>query len=109
MHEFPQVRFIVWTGAAQVKNATEAEYAKRAKMFFDWVKNEWDESGDNIFIWDFYTLETEGGLYLKNNYAMDPYDSHPNNAFSQKVAPLLCQRIVNVLEGRGDSSSITGK
>jgi len=109
MGEFPKNKFILWTGAALVKNATNEETAKRAKAFFDWVRNEWDEIGDNIYLWDFYELETEGGLYLKKEYAVSPSNSHPNETFSQKVAPLFCQRIVEVIEGRGDSSSITGK
>jgi len=109
MRAFPDTSFIVWTGAAQVKNATGPEMAQRAKIFFDWVKQEWDEKGDNIFIWDFHTLETEGGLYLKDGYAADPHDSHPNHDFSTTVAPFFCHRIVEVIEGKGDSSSITGE
>jgi len=34
--------------------------------------DEWDEAGDNIFIWDFYSYETEGGLYLLDKYAVGP-------------------------------------
>jgi hypothetical protein len=109
MHEFPGTLFIVWTGAALTQNSTNAAAATRTRSFFEWVKNAWDERGDNIYIWDFYELETEGGLYLRDNYAEDPYDSHPNSTFSQMVAPLFCQRIVNVIEGRGDSTSLTGR
>jgi len=109
MRQFAKSRFIVWTGAAQAANCTDPETAKRAKAFFDWVKGKWDEPGDNIFVWDFHELETEGGLYLKDKYAADPYDSHPNETFARKAAPLLCRRIVDVVEGRGDKSSITGQ
>jgi hypothetical protein len=109
MHAFPNNLFIVWTGAALTQNSTNEAAATRARAFFEWVRNEWDDPGDNIYIWDFYELETEGGLYLKDEYAEDPYDSHPNGTFSQMVAPLFCQRIVNVLEGRGDSTSLTGQ
>jgi len=108
MREFPQTKFIVWTGAALVQGATTEAYAQRAKVFFDWVRNEWDETGDNIFIWDFYELETEGGLYMKDEYAVSAADSHPNPTFAQTVAPYFCQRIVDVIEGRGDTGSITG-
>ncbi len=109
MRQFPNKRFIVWTGAAQVKNATNPKSAERAKMFFNWVKEEWDEQGDNIYIWDFHALEAEGGLYLKNNYADNPNNSHPNKLFSNKAATYFAQRIVRVIEGMGDSSSITGE
>ena len=109
MREFPDTKFVVWTGAAQVKNATEPAFAQRAEEFFDWVINDWDETGDNIYIWDFRSLETEGGMYLQNKYAADPYDSHPNEAFAELVAPLFGQRLVSVIEGRGDEASITGQ
>jgi len=104
---FPKVRFLVWTGAALVKGETDAESARRARDFFDWVRKEWDSQGDNIFVWDFHALETEGGLYLKDSYAAG--DSHPNEKFSRKVAPLFCRRIVDVVQGRGDTGSLTGE
>jgi hypothetical protein len=123
MRGFHDTKFIVWTGAAQVgkrslksriKNFLKGRFhdragAERAREFFDWVKNEWDEEGDNIFIWDFYELETEGGLYLKEAYARKPTDSHPNVDFSRRVAPLLCRRIVDVIAGHGDTPNITGE
>lgn len=107
MHEFDNTKFIVWTGAALIQSETSVSYAQRAQEFFEWVKNDWDEKGDNIYVWDFYELETEGGIYLKNSYAAG--DSHPNESFSSKVAPYFGKRLVDVIEGRGDSGSITGK
>ena len=106
--EFPNHRFIVWTGAALVQSATTQENAERAQTFFNWVKNTWDEDGDNIYVWDFRELETEGGLYLLDQYAAAPGDSHPSSAFAQTVAPYFGQRIIDVIEGRGDTGSITG-
>lgn len=107
MRTFPQVKFVVWTGAALVQNETDEESAQRAQAFFDWVRKDWDEKGDNIFLWDFRQLETEGGLYLLPAYAAG--DSHPNEEFSRRVAPLFAQRVVDVIEGRGDSGSLMGE
>ena len=109
MHEFPDTQFIVWTGAALVAGATDEGQAQRAQAFFEWVKGTWDEPGDNIYLWDFWQLETEGGLYLLDEYAAGPTDSHPNGDFAQRVAPLFAQRIVDVIEGRGDAGSLTGE
>lgn len=109
MKSFPNTRFIVWTGAVRIESQLPEEQAKRAKKFFDWVKNTWDEKGDNIYVFDFYELETEGSLYLKPEYANSSSDSHPNASFSQKVAPLFSQRIVDVIQGKGDTGSLTGK
>lgn len=108
MKQFPGKIFILWTGAALTSGATTAENAQRAQTFFNWVKNTWDEPGDNIFIWDFNALETEGDLFLKDAYATSGADSHPNAVFSAAVAPYISQRIVDVIEGRGDTGSITG-
>jgi hypothetical protein len=109
LRELPRTKFLLWTGAAQVKAETNPEQAARARQFFDWVRRSWDEKGDNIFLWDFYQLETGGGLYLKPENAASSSDSHPGRRFAARVAPLLGQRIVDVLEGRGDTGPITGK
>lgn len=109
MHEFPETKFLIWTGAALVEGATDEKQAKRASAFHNWVINEWDEQGDNIFIWDFYDLETEGGLYLAPDNATSPNNSHPSSSFSKKVFPYFCNRIVDVIENNGDSGNISGK
>jgi hypothetical protein len=108
MRSFPDTQFIVWTGAALTEATTSPEKAQRTREFFDWVKAEWDEPGDNIFLWDFYALETEGGHYLKQEYASGPKDAHPTPEFGERVAPLFAKRIVDVIDGKGDSSSLTG-
>lgn len=102
MHEFPNKRFIVWTGSALVESATNAEEAGRARDFANWVKTTWDEPGDNIYIWDFRDLETGGGLYLLPENAASTSDSHPNPTFAATAAPLIGQYIIDVIEGRGD-------
>jgi hypothetical protein len=117
MREFPETKFLLWTGPPVVE-CTSLRYriasfikrrdicreqAERAKDFFDWVRTEWDEPGDNIHLWDYYALSTEGGLYLKREYAESSSDSHPNSVFAERAARELCRRIVDVLEGRGDS------
>ncbi|MBU0671184.1 hypothetical protein KKF29_03435 [Patescibacteria group bacterium] len=107
MLEFPNSTFIVWTGATLVESETDPSYAERMQEFVNWVKTEWDEEGDNIYIWDFYDLETEGNLYLKDSYSQG--DSHPNESFSLMVAPYLANRIRGIIEGDGDNNNLTGK
>jgi len=109
MAEFPDTKFLVWTAAALVESQTNAEEAKRTREFVDWVINEWDTPEDNIYLWDFYNLETEGGHYLKPEYAKSSGDSHPNKSFAQKAAPLFCQRIVDVIETNGQKTGLTGE
>ncbi|MBD3179527.1 MAG: hypothetical protein GF417_07870 [Candidatus Latescibacteria bacterium] len=109
MRSYPETRFLVWTGAALVAGATDPGSARRARSFFEWVRDEWDEKGDNIFIWDFFELETEGGLYLRDEYARSSTNSHPSESFARQVAPLFCNRLIDVIEGTADSTSVTGK
>lgn len=109
MRSFPETKFIVWTGAALTEETTNEEMANRARSFFDWVKEDWDQKDDNIYIWDFYGLQTEGGPYIKEEYSKSPSDPHPNQGFSEKVTPLFCQRIVDVIDGTGDIANITGE
>jgi hypothetical protein len=99
---FPSTRFVVWTGAALLQTETNADSAERARQFFDWVKGTWDEPGDNIYVWDFRALETDGGLYLLPEHSAG--DSHPSAAFATEVAPYFCQRVIDVLEGSGDTA-----
>ena len=107
--EFPETKFIVWTPTALVENDSNKDEAERANEFSEWVKTIWDTKGDNIYLWDFRELQTEGGLFFKNEYSSGSNDSHPNREFSKTVAPYFCKRIVNVIEGNGDNTSLTGK
>ena len=96
--KYPDTKFIIWTGAALVEKSTSPEHAKRAMIFHDWVVNEWDQPGDNIFFFDFRKIETKGGLYLKPEYAVNEYNSHPNELLSGKAAELFVNRIIEVIE-----------
>lgn len=100
MHQFPENKFILWTPAVRVKNDTSEEHAARTRKFYEWIMREWDEEGDNIYLWDFYQYETEGGLYLKDEYASGADDSHPNAEFSGRIAPLFGQFIIDCIEGK---------
>ncbi len=109
LHEFPGTKFILFTGAAQVKSEISESEAKRAKEFFDWVVSAWDLPEDNIFLWDLYRLQTEGGIYLKESYARSAADPHPNGAFAAKAVQLLFNRIVDVVERNGTGTTLTGE
>ena len=63
LKEFPNTKFILWTGAALVEGTA-----------------------------------TDGGLFLKPEYAVGIYDSHPNEVLSIKAAELFVKRIVEVIE-----------
>jgi len=98
MHEFANNKFIVWTPAICIKNQITEDEAKRTFQFYKWMIEEWDEDGDNIFVWDFYKYETEGRLFLADKNAYDLNNSHPAKEFSAKVAPLFGKYIIDVIE-----------
>jgi hypothetical protein len=99
MHEFPDNKFIVWTPAVNVKKLLTEGEALRTREFYNWMINEWDEKGDNIFVWDFYKYETEGGLYFLDKYSDSPDNSHPSDEFSARLASLFGKFIIEVAEG----------
>lgn len=109
LHEFTSTKFILFTGAAQIKAGATEEEASRAKEFFAWVTEEWDVQGDNIYLWDLRSLQTEGDLFFKEEYAVSENDSHPNKEFAGKAATLLFSRIIDVIENGGDKTHLTGE
>lgn len=109
LHEFPNTKFILWTGATLVETQTTEEIALRAKEFFNWVKEDWDLPEDNIYLWDLYGLQTEGGLYFKDKYTVSPEDSHPNKEFSTYAGKLLFKRIIDIIENKGVKTNLAGE
>lgn len=109
MNAFPNTKFIVWTSAALTEASTTQENAQRSREFVNWVKETWDEDGDNIFIFDFWTIETDGDLYLKANYAAGETDSHPNDELSRKASELFVSRIIDIIENGGRNTMQTGE
>jgi len=109
LHEFPEIKFILFTGAVQVKSNISEDEAKRAKKFFEWVIKEWDLPNDNIYIWDLYSLQTEGDLYFRDDYARSSNDSHPNAVFAGKAVKLLFNRIIDVIENNGKNTLLSGE
>lgn len=107
--QYPETKFILFTGAARIKSGVTEDEAKRASQFFSWVTEEWDLPNDNIYIWDLYQLQTEGGLYLKEEFAVSETDSHPNDYFAAKAAPLLFQRIIDIIENNGNRTNNRGE
>lgn len=107
--EFPDTKFIVWTGAALAEKVTNEKQAQLARDFFSWVKNEWDKPDDNIYVWDFHEIETAGGLFLKPEYSSSETDSHPNAKLSTLAADLFCQRVVDVIYNNGEKTNLLGE
>lgn len=109
IHQFPDTKFIIFTGAALVRSLISEEEARRAQIFFNWVKEEWDLPEDNIYLWDLYQLQTQGGLYFKDEFAVSPNDPHPNPLFAEMTVSLLFNRITDIIETNGYKTLLTGE
>ncbi len=109
LHEFSDTKYILFTGAVNVKSNMTEDEALRTREFFRWVIDEWDIPGDNIYLWDLYSLETEGELYFKHDYAASINDSHPNKDFAGRAVKLLFNRIIDIIENDGRNTQISGE
>lgn len=126
MDTYPDNKFIVWTLAPLHRLDTDAESAARARLFVDWVKNEWlTEDGKehpNIYIFDFFGYAAESNSTpengqvncLKYDYERShtENDSHPNLLANETIAPIFSEFIVNTIEDiqniRVTSITVTG-
>lgn len=108
LHEFPDTKFILFVGPALTQGSTSEAEALRTREFFSWVRDEWDQSDDNIYLWDLYEIETDGGLYMQPKYAVSPLDPHPNKILAGQAVQLLFNRILDVIENNGNHTSLTG-
>lgn len=112
LHQYPDTKFVVWTVAASTRPQNKrAKHVKSQNLaFYKWVKNVWDEPGDNIYVFDFRKLETRGKLdFMSNADAAAPKDSHPGDRIAAYVAPYFANRLRHIVEGQGDSTPLTGK
>lgn len=94
LYKFSKIKFMIWTGGIQFKNNISYQQVLNAIKFFEWVNNDWVAFNDNFNILDYYGLATEGGLYLKSEYATKNNDSHPSKAFAQKIASIFLKKIL---------------
>ncbi len=107
LRSFPRTRFIVWTGAALRAADTSPEKADRAKQFFDWVKNTWDEKGDNIYVVGFLR-PGDGRREVPHAVACQRGFAPQREVRSRGRAHLRPPAHRGHL-GRGDSGSLTGE
>lgn len=107
--QYPDNKFVLFTGAAQVKALITEDEATRAKIFFDWVLSEWDQPGDNIYIWDLYNIQTQGELYFKEEKAFSPNNSHLHESSAAQLSILLFNRIIDIITSEGSKTSLSGQ
>ena len=83
---------------------TNPANAARARSFANWLKTDFLTEGGphlNVRVLDFFNLLAEGNPFkpgynmLRFEYCKDGYDSHPNKAANQQVAPIFVDLLIN--------------
>jgi hypothetical protein len=114
MDSHADTQFIVWTLAPLHRLATTTSNAARARVFVDWVRDEWlSEDGrahPNIAIFDFwgYAAEENNGtstgqgpvntLRYEYERSHSDSDSHPNVLANETIGPHFAEFIVDTIE-----------
>ncbi len=103
MSSHPKNFFVIWTNAPLESNSTNEEEALLSKQFCTWAKDtlatgldaDYGAFPPNVYVFDFFHKLTETNGIMKAMYRVSPYDSHPNAAATQLVAPQFVQEIFN--------------
>ena len=92
--QHPDKLFIPWTTPPLVPNETDAEAAARARRWAAYlVSDEYLEGHPNIAVFDVNSLWSDENGYLRAEYRMNEWDSHPNEYANQTVGPMFVEFI----------------
>lgn len=101
--------FIIWTNAPLTQLSTTLQEAQLSDRFCRWAKDtlaagldaEFGTFPSNVYVFDYFHKLADANGYLPDMYAVDPYDSHPNAAATELVAPLLVTESLNAYLASG--------
>ena len=106
----PNVLFIFVTAPPLVRGSTSAEAAANARTFNNWVKNDWlnaynaaHPGMNNVAVFDWFDVLAYGstGAYpnrLRDDYATNASDSHPNLAADQDSTEVFATNSSNFID-----------
>ncbi len=100
LKKYPEKKFIVFTPPPLRSEATQPEYAHRARALADYMTSDsYVKESDNLKVFDFFDLladrEGENTDMLKRKYASWIFiDSHPNKLANEDIAPILVEFIL---------------
>ncbi|NOX17857.1 MAG: T9SS type A sorting domain-containing protein [Chlorobi bacterium] len=101
MKNHPDNFFAVWTNAPLVPNSTNDSQAQLSDKFCKWAKDTLalgldpilGEFPPNVYVFDFFHKLAGPDGKLQLQYAQDEWDSHPNSAATELVAPQFVEEI----------------
>lgn len=92
MDQHPDKLFIPFTNPPLVPNETTPEAAARA---IEWaaylMSDEYLEGHPNIVPFDFFSLLADEDGFLREEYRVDAWDSHPNRLANETVGPIFIE------------------
>ena len=103
MRSHPENFFVIWTNAPLEYYSTNLSEAMLSKKFCRWAKDTLAGGLDpffgafppNVYVFDYFSkLTGHDGIELAQ-YAFGPYDSHPNGAATDFIAPQFVNEIFN--------------
>ncbi|NDJ76923.1 MAG: hypothetical protein GYB65_11765 [Chloroflexi bacterium] len=84
--------FIPFTTPPLVPNETTPENAARARRWAEYLtSDEYLAGHPNIAVFDFFSELADETGYLRAEYRMDEWDSHPNTLANQTVGPVFVE------------------
>lgn len=97
--KYKKTKFIFWTIPPRSNKTQSADN----ETFRKWVLNDWDEKGDNIFVFDYRHLVTQGkNDKMPGGFTTD--GGHPSTTMAKAAAPCFAQRVADVANGDGDKA-----
>lgn len=101
MKGMPDHFFVIWTNAPLVAGQTNDSEAALSDLFCTWAKDtlaagldtQFGSFPQNVYVFDFFHKLADSSGKLPGQYAEDPYDSHPNIAATELVAPQFVTEI----------------
>lgn len=94
IEQHPDKLFIPWTTPPLGPNATTPENAARAARWADYLTSEeYIGTLTNIYVFDVFHLLADENGFLRTEYRVDEWDSHPNEVGNQFVGPILADFI----------------
>ena len=101
MENHPNRFFAIWTNAPLENSSTTTSEAGFSKSFCRWAKDtlangldsEYGPFPANVYVFDFFGKLTGANGVMLDQYRTSPYDSHPNGAATDLVAPQFVDEI----------------
>jgi hypothetical protein len=95
--QHPETLFIAFSTPPLVPGATDAESARRAREFSEWLVNEYIGKEGNLQVFNLFDMLADDSGYLKKEYRRNEEDSHPNSVANKVVADDFVKYLSNLV------------